>query len=105
MKAGHSVEVNEDLKAYDFIAGPNCWLLRPEVAGLFAVAVKQAKKVANADEARKAQQQSAKETTKRKPRATGKAGSRSAKVKTTDTERSDTVDQTTFLETDPGGTT
>lgn len=82
-KAGHTVEVNETLKGYDFIAGPNCWLLRPEVVGLFTIAVKQARKVANADETRKAQQQAVKKATTRKPRASRKAHTGDIKAEST----------------------
>src|SRR6185503_17087993 len=58
-KAGHSIVIDDSLLTYDFICGPNCWLLRPEVAGLFTMAVTNARKIANADEAR---QQQVKET-------------------------------------------
>src|SRR6185369_17448640 len=70
-KAGHSIVIDEGLLTYDFICGPNCWLLRPEVAGLFTMAVTNARKIANADEAR---QQQVKETrvAKRKKKTTRK---------------------------------
>ncbi len=48
-KAGHSVTIDDSLKQYDFVTGPNCWLLRPEVANLFTLAVTNARKIANAD--------------------------------------------------------
>ncbi len=51
-KAGHSVVIDEGLKSFDFICGPNCWLLRPEVANLFILAVTNARKIANANQER-----------------------------------------------------
>lgn len=51
-KAGHSIIIDDSLKQFDFITGPNCWLLRPEVAGLFTMAVTNARKIANADQER-----------------------------------------------------
>lgn len=79
-KAGHSIVVDDQFKAYDFITGPNCWLLRPEVAGLFTLAVTNARKVANADQKRVEQVAAAKGSkgTAGKPR---KPTKRSPKVK------------------------
>jgi hypothetical protein len=51
-KAGHLVTIDESLSTYDFITGPNCWLLRHEVAGLFTLALTNARKIANADQER-----------------------------------------------------
>ncbi len=44
-KAGHSVTIDDSLKQYDFVTGPNCWLLRPEVVNLFILAITNARKV------------------------------------------------------------
>jgi hypothetical protein len=80
IKAGHDVTVDAALLQYDFICGPNCWLLRPEVAGLFTMAVTNARKVANADQKRADAHSAAKSSKKPAARA-GKASSRSTKVK------------------------
>jgi hypothetical protein len=86
-KAGHSITVDDSFKQYDFVAGPNCWLLRPEVAGLFNLAVTNARKIAQADEGRKRENQEwlVKERTakasKKPAKRAGKVNSRSAKVK------------------------
>lgn len=48
-KQGHEIVVDGSMKGWDFIAGPNCWLLRPEVAGLFDMAVKNSRRIVNAD--------------------------------------------------------
>lgn len=79
-KAGHSIVIDDSLKAYDFISGPNCWLLRPEVAGLFSMAVANARKVANADTQRMDQIKATK-ARKVATRRTNKISSRSAKAK------------------------
>jgi hypothetical protein len=68
-KAGHSIVVDDSFKGYDFITGPNCWLLRPEVAGLFKLAIDNARKVANADQKRA----DAHSVVKASKRTTGKA--------------------------------
>lgn len=68
---GHSVTVEPSLLSYDFICGPNCWFLRPEVAGLFSLALNNARKVANADKTR-AKQQTTKAGAPRKPRVSRK---------------------------------
>lgn len=44
---GHVIDTNDDLGKYHFVAGPNCWYCVPEVAGLFDLALKQARKVAS----------------------------------------------------------
>ena len=44
---GHTVETNDALSQYHFVAGPNCWYCVPEVAGLFDLALKQARKIAS----------------------------------------------------------
>lgn len=44
---GHVIDTNDELSKYHFVAGPNCWYCVPEVAGLFDLALKQARKVAN----------------------------------------------------------
>ena len=44
---GHTVETNDTLSQYHFVAGPNCWYCVPEVAGLFDLALKQARKIAS----------------------------------------------------------
>lgn len=51
-KAGHSIVIDDSMKAYDFITGPNCWLLRAEVANLFTMAVANARKIVASDEGR-----------------------------------------------------
>src|SRR3990167_11441014 len=38
-RQGHEFVVDETLSQYDFICGPNCWYLIPEVAALFKLAV------------------------------------------------------------------
>lgn len=43
---GHTVDTNDSLSKYHFIAGPNCWYCVPEVAGLFDLALKQGRKIA-----------------------------------------------------------
>ena len=42
---GHTIDINENLGQYQFIAGPNCWYCVPEVAALFKLAVTQGRKV------------------------------------------------------------
>lgn len=44
---GHVIDTNDELGKYHFVAGPNCWYCVPEVAGLFDLALKQARKVAS----------------------------------------------------------
>jgi len=78
--AGHEIVVDESLTQYDFITGPNCWLLRPEVAGLFTLAVTNARRIANADQER-AKQSTVKKVTPRKPRTASQAHSRTRAVK------------------------
>lgn len=79
IKAGHTVVIDESLKQYDFIAGPNCWLLRPEVAGLFTVAVKNARVIANADQER-VDKTKADKAAQRKPRKPSKARTRNTQT-------------------------
>jgi hypothetical protein len=51
---GHVLDVKDELD-YDFVAGPNCWYLIPEVAQLFKGAVEAAVRGNNADKARAVQ--------------------------------------------------
>jgi len=46
IEQGHIVDTNDELSKYHFVAGPNCWYVVPEVAGLFDLAIKQARKIA-----------------------------------------------------------
>lgn len=46
IEQGHTVDTNDLLSDYHFIAGPNCWYCVPEVAGLFDLALKQGRKIA-----------------------------------------------------------
>lgn len=46
---GHEIVVNDAFRQYDFICGPNCWYLKPEVANLFTLAITNARKIAQAD--------------------------------------------------------
>ena len=43
---GHSIETNDSLSTYHFIAGPNCWYCVPQVAQLFHLALKQGRVIA-----------------------------------------------------------
>ena len=47
VEQGHTVDTNDSLSKYHFIAGPNCWYCVPEVAGLFDLALKQGRKIAS----------------------------------------------------------
>jgi hypothetical protein len=78
--AGHDIVVDDGLKKYDFITGPNAWLLRPEVANLFTLAVTNARKIANADKERSEQVRTAK-ASKAKPKRARAASARVSKVK------------------------
>jgi hypothetical protein len=103
-KAGHDVTIDASMLQYDFIAGPNCWLLRPEVAGLFTMAVTNARKVANADQKR-ADAHSVAKASKKPAKRAGKIGSRTAKVKESPTVEQHSIpsgqlDLTTDLEAD-----
>ncbi len=44
---GHVVDTNDELGKYHFVVGPNCWYCVPEVAQLFDLALKQARKIAS----------------------------------------------------------
>jgi hypothetical protein len=66
---GHTVSVDNLMLQYDFITGPNCWFLRPEVAGLFSMAINNARKVANADKTRTALKKEKKVAKPRKAKA------------------------------------
>ena len=46
IEQGHTVDHDDRLGQYHFIAGPNCWYCVPEVAGLFDLALKQGRKIA-----------------------------------------------------------
>ena len=46
IEQGHTVDTDDNLSKYHFIAGPNCWYCVPEVAGLFDLALKQGRKIA-----------------------------------------------------------
>jgi len=102
-KVGHEVTVDDSLSFFDFITGPNCWLLRPEVAGLFTIAITNARKVANADQERVNQVTAAK--ARKKPARSAKpTGPRSRKVKgVVGPEGPSTADQTTFITGDTKG--
>lgn len=43
---GHTIDINDDLSKYHFIAGPNCWYCVPQVAQLFQLALKQGRVIA-----------------------------------------------------------
>jgi hypothetical protein len=43
---GHTIDTNDDLSKYHFIAGPNCWYCVPQVAQLFQLALKQGRVIA-----------------------------------------------------------
>lgn len=43
---GHTVDTNDDLSKYHFIAGPNCWYCVPQVVQLFQLALKQGRAIA-----------------------------------------------------------
>jgi hypothetical protein len=107
-KAGHSVTVDDKFKEYDFITGPNCWLLRPEVAGLFKLAIDNARKVANADTQR-AEQAKANRDGSRTTSKVRKPAKRSTKVKESPTVEQhplpsgQQLDLTTDLEADSFG--
>lgn len=62
-EGGHHVDVDDDLD-YDFVAGPNCWYLIPEVAALFRAAVKVG---GNSEDKARAVQQAVEEAPQRKP--------------------------------------
>lgn len=95
-KAGHAVTIDDSLAGFDFITGPNCWLLRPEVAGLFTLAVTNARKIANADKER-VEQVSLAKASKRAAKGATKISKRKPKV-----ERAAKVEggpaQTSFIE-------
>jgi hypothetical protein len=98
--AGHEVVIDDSLSSYDFITGPNCWLLRPEVAGLFTLAVTNARRIANADQER-AKQSTVKKVVTRKPRAASTVSTRTRKNKTvTPTEQGGFFDSHTNTVTD-----
>src|SRR5690242_15381325 len=102
-KVGHTVVIDETLKQFDFICGPNCWLLRPEVANLFTMAVTNARKVANADQERVDQVKLA-TARKRTAKATSKTSRRKRQVEgVSPAAGSDTVNQTSFIEGDSSG--
>lgn len=77
VEAGHDLKF-EDM-AYDFIAGPNCWYLIPEVAQLFSAAIRTAERshVANT---KRAIQSTAKAPTKGKLRKRAKGSSKDTGV-------------------------
>jgi len=102
-KAGHAITIDESLSHYDFITGPNCWLLRPEVSGLFTLAVTNARRIANADQERLEQVKLTK-ASKRTTKSVKPAGKRSRKVKGTgETGGPSTVDTATLFDTDQTG--
>ena len=47
VEQGHVIDVNPTLEAYDFVIGPNAWYVAPDVAGLFELAIKNARVVAS----------------------------------------------------------
>lgn len=71
VKQGHTILIDNTLLKYDFIAGPNCWFFRPDVAKLFDLAIKNARKIVHADQTR-AIKQTTKKNAPRKPRAARK---------------------------------
>jgi len=81
-KQGHEILFDPSLDAYDFIVGPNCWFLRADVAGLFTLAVKNARRIANADTERVAQVTATK-AAKTKPRRPRKVATGNPAVKET----------------------
>jgi len=81
-KQGHEVLFDPGLDRYDFIVGPNCWFLRADVAGLFTLAVKNARRIANADTERVAQVTATK-AAKTKPRRPRKVATGNPAVKET----------------------
>lgn len=68
---GHEIVVDDAFRQYDFICGPNCWYLKPEVANLFTLAITNARRIANADTERAEKVKLAK-AAKRKPKSVSK---------------------------------
>lgn len=103
-KQGHEILVDQNLLKYDFITGPNCWYLTPQVAKLFTLAVKNARRVANADQTR-VEQQAAKKAATRKPRKPRKASTGGPKAEAPSvTEGPNSPDTGTNPATNSGGT-
>lgn len=73
---GHEIVVDDAFRQYDFICGPNCWYLKPEVANLFTMAVANARKIANANTERVEKVKLAK-AAKRKPKSVSKSAKKS----------------------------
>jgi hypothetical protein len=64
VEQGHVVDIKPELGEYNFIGGPNCWYLVPEVAALFGLAVDNARKLATIE--RKAHPKPVKKPAKKK---------------------------------------
>lgn len=104
VKQGHTILIDNTLLKYDFIAGPNCWFFRPDVAKLFDLAIKNARKIVNADQTR-AVKQTTKKNVVRKPRAARKPRQGSAQVEgASETEGPISVDTGANIGTDSPST-